>query len=179
MDTLDAELSAAYFNIRDFERPLRNADLNDDRKLISLFKIFSPAHLLKQPFANDSNSLDKGFYNELLYLIGLEEVKEGGKKIIQRCGLERRQPGSLLENTIATLENTERWRRVRKPGDYGSNKEEQIFGIALELCITWMNRILFLKLLEAQLVKYHGEAGVSDRVTRSHPGHCAPKRIGH
>ncbi|MFM9947933.1 MAG: Eco57I restriction-modification methylase domain-containing protein [Saprospiraceae bacterium] len=159
LEALDAELSAAYFNIRDFEKPLRNTDLSDDRKLISLFKIFSPAHLLKQPFANDSNSLDKGFYNELLYLIGLEEVKEGGKKIIQRCAAERRQPGSLLENTIATLENTERWRRVRKPSDYGSNKEEQIFGIALELCITWMNRILFLKLLEAQLVKYHSEAG--------------------
>jgi len=159
LDGLEAELSAAYFNIRDFEKPLRNADLTDDRKLISLFKIFSPAHLLKQPFANDSNSLDKGFYSELLYLIGLEEVKEGGKKIIQRCAPERRQPGSLLENTIATLENTERWRRVRKLSDYGNNKEEQIFGIALELCITWMNRILFLKLLEAQLVKYHSEVG--------------------
>ena len=67
-----------------------------------------------------------------------------------------------------------RWRRVRKPGDYGSNKEEQIFGIALELCITWMNRILFLKLLEEQLIKYHGEAGVSDRVTSSRPVTWAP-----
>ncbi len=156
LDTLGHELSAAYFNIRDFEKPLRNADLADDRRLISLYKIFSPAHLLKQPFANDSNSLDKGFYNELLYLIGLEEAKDGGKKIIRRCAPERQQPGSLLENTIATLETTERWRRASKPGDYGNTKEEQIFGIALELCITWMNRLLFLKLLEAQLVKYHG-----------------------
>ncbi|MBK6990314.1 MAG: hypothetical protein IPH34_00080 [Chitinophagaceae bacterium] len=27
--------------------------------------------------------------------------------------------------------------------------------MGLELCITWVNRILFLKLLEAQLLKYH------------------------
>jgi len=168
LDELETELSAAHFNIRDFETPLRNADLADDRKLIPLFKIFSPAHLLKQPFANDSNSLDKGFYNELLYLIGLEEVKDGGKKIIRRCATDRRQPGSLLENTIATLEATERWRRARTDAANVGNlshlspderKNEQIFSIALELCITWMNRILFLKLLEAQLIKYHGETG--------------------
>ncbi|MDZ4678828.1 MAG: TaqI-like C-terminal specificity domain-containing protein [Saprospiraceae bacterium] len=148
-----------------FKKTLNKAyqKVKPNRAEIEQFKA-NLVRLLKQPFANDSNSLDKVFYSELLYLIGLEEVKEGGKKIIQRCAPERRQPGSLLENTIATLENTERWRRVRKPSDYGSDQEEQLFGIALELCITWMNRILFLKLLEAQLVKYHGEAGV-----KSHP----------
>ena len=30
-----------------------------------------------------------------------------------------------------------------------------MFNVGLELCITWVNRLLFLKLLEAQLVKYH------------------------
>jgi adenine-specific DNA-methyltransferase len=30
-----------------------------------------------------------------------------------------------------------------------------LFNIALELCITWINRILFLKLLEGQLLTYH------------------------
>lgn len=159
----EEELCSAYFDLRKYEKPLRNADPKDDTKLIALYKIFSPQHLLKQPFANDSNSLDKGFYNELLYLLGLEEVKEKGKKIIQRCAPERRQPGSLLENTIATLESTERWRRTGGRQDLsglkdltGLGKDERIFSIALELCITWMNRILFLKLLEAQLIKYHG-----------------------
>jgi adenine-specific DNA-methyltransferase len=37
----------------------------------------------------------------------------------------------------------------------GTTKEERIFNVALELCITWMNRILFLKLMEGQLVNYH------------------------
>ncbi len=31
----------------------------------------------------------------------------------------------------------------------------QLFNVGLELAITWVNRILFLKLLEAQLIKYH------------------------
>jgi adenine-specific DNA-methyltransferase len=108
---MDDELTAAHFDLRQYDKPLRNADPKDDNQLIALYKIFSPQHLLKQPFANDSNSLDKGFYSELLYLLGLEEVKDGGKKLIQRCAPERRQPGSLLENAIATLESTERWRR--------------------------------------------------------------------
>ena len=30
-----------------------------------------------------------------------------------------------------------------------------MFNIALSLTINWVNRILFLKLLEAQLIKYH------------------------
>ncbi|MDD1415003.1 hypothetical protein MEN41_10270 [Dolichospermum sp. ST_con] len=46
-----------------------------DHKLISLFKLFSPENLLKLPFANDSNTLDKGFYSELLHIIGLTETK--------------------------------------------------------------------------------------------------------
>lgn len=34
------------------------------------------------------------------------------------------------------------------------NIDDRAFNIALELCITWVNRILFLKLLEAQIVRY-------------------------
>lgn len=34
---------------------------------------------------------------------------------------------------------------------YGASKEEQTFNISLQLIITWINRILFIKLLEDQL----------------------------
>lgn len=156
---LDQELSAAYLDLREFETPLRNASEKDDRLLIPLFKIFSPAHLLKLPFANDSNSLDKHFYNELLHLLGLEEYKEGGKKIIRRCAPERRLPGSLLENAINIIQYEERLSKIKNLSSYGSTREEQLFGVALELVITWVNRILFLKLLESQLLKYHGGEG--------------------
>jgi adenine-specific DNA-methyltransferase len=33
--------------------------------------------------------------------------------------------------------------------------QEKLFNVGLELSITWINRILFLKLLEAQLITYH------------------------
>ncbi|WP_449451375.1 type IIG restriction enzyme/methyltransferase [Spirosoma validum] len=51
---------------------------------MSLYKILSPTHLLKLPAATDSNKLNPKFYAKLLHLIGLEEIKEGGRKVIRR-----------------------------------------------------------------------------------------------
>lgn len=45
--------------------------------------------------------------------------------------------------------------RLDSPNKFGANKEERLFNLGLELVITWVNRILFLKLLEAQLLSYH------------------------
>lgn len=126
-----------------------------DKKLIALLKVFSPEHLLKLPFANDSNSLNKDFYSELLHLIGLIEVKDGSKKLIQRKQEGERNRGSLLENAIAKLDAQDRLRHFEKPSLFGTTKQEQLFNVGLELVITWVNRILFLKLLEAQLITYH------------------------
>ncbi len=145
----------AYFDFRDYEKPLRNTDKADDAKLIALFKLLSPEHLLKLPFANDSNSLDRKFYAELLHLIGLTETKEGGKKLIGRPKKEDRNPGSLLENTINQLQSLDKLSRLDRPSQYGVTEEDRLFAVGLELCITWVNRILFLKLLEAQLLSYN------------------------
>ena len=148
-------LKATHFDLRTFTAPLRSANRDDDRQLIPLFKILSPEHLLKRPFANDSNSLDRTFYAELLHLIGLTEVKEGGKKLIRRKAAADRDPGSLLENTITQLESLGKTDRLANAADWGATREEQVYSIALELVITWINRILFLKLLEAQLVAFN------------------------
>lgn len=148
-------LPFTYFNLHDYEQVLRNADPKDDNRLVVLFKLLSPEHLLKLPFTNDSNTLDKGFYSELLHIIGLAETKEGGKKVIGRKKPEERNPGSLLENAIAQLNSLDKLHRVENPGQYGATKDERLFNVGLELVITWINRILFLKLLEAQLISYH------------------------
>ena len=155
IEETDCEISCSYFNIQDYKLLLLSSDPADDNKLIALHKIFSPEHLLKLPFANDNNSLDKNFYAELLHIIGLTEVKEGNKKLIQRNKPSDRHSGSLLENAINQIEALDKLSRIENPKQYGDNTEEQLFGVALELCITWINRILFLKLLEAQLVSYH------------------------
>jgi adenine-specific DNA-methyltransferase len=154
-NNLESPISVTHYNIRDFETIIKNADREDDNKLIALYKIFSPEHLLKLPFANDSNNLDKTFYNELLHIIGLEETKEGSKKLIGRKIEKKRNAGSLIENSITILKYEDCLTQLPKLSDYGSIKEEQLFNIALELVITWINRILFLKLLEGQLIKYN------------------------
>ncbi len=151
---LKEEIEFTWFDLKRVAETTSNKDTKDDKKLIDLFKVLSPAHLLKQPFANDSNSLDTKFYSELLHIIGLEETKEKGKKIIQRK--EKPDTGSLLENAINILVAEDRLYKLPKDGaDFGDAHEERLFNVALELCITWINRILFLKLLEGQLIDYH------------------------
>lgn len=153
---LEAQIPVTYFDIRDFENVIRNGDRTDDTRLIGLYKIFSPEHLLKLPFANDSNSLDKGFYSELLHIIGLEEIKEGSKKVICRKKEDKRNDGSIIENIITILKAEDCLTGIQKREVFGNTPDEQLFNIAMELAITWINRIIFLKLLESQLVKYNG-----------------------
>jgi adenine-specific DNA-methyltransferase len=148
-------LPCTYFNLKDYERIVRNPARAEDTKLIALYKVLSPPHLLKQYFANDSNSLNREFYSELLHIIGLEEVKEKGKKLIQRKPEGKRDDGSLLENTCNILKTRGRLSALANPQQYGADADEQQFSVALELCITWLNRLLFLKLLEGQLITYH------------------------
>ncbi len=148
------EIECTYVNLRDFNK----IDKLLENKLINLYKLFSPEHLLKLPDVNDSNSLDISFYNELLHIIGLEETKINNKKIIKRKEKENRNPASLIENTINTLQTEDRLRHIDNiEKRYGTKQDEQIINVALELNIMWINRILFLKLLEAQLIQYHGD----------------------
>lgn len=151
---IDVEIPCIFFDIREFEIYLRNTRKEDDKELIALFKILSPEHLLKIATPNDSNSLDEKFYKELLHIIGLEEAKEEGKNIIRRKN-EKRNTASIIELVIEALQTEDTFHRVPDIKIYGENKEEQIFNISLELCITWINRVLFLKLLEGQLITYH------------------------
>jgi len=155
IETIIDKLEYTYFDLATYDKILRNSDKQDDTKLIVLYKLLSPEHLLKLSFANDSNSLDKNFYNELLHLIGLTETKEGGKKLIERPKEGQRHAGSLLENVINQLDALDKISRLPNVKQYGDTQEERLFTVGLELCITWVNRILFLKLLEAQLISYH------------------------
>ena len=148
------QITYTWFDIRKYKPFL---DTGNDKRLIELFKFFSPEHLLKKRFQNDSNSLNTKFYSELLYIIGLEEVveKESNKHIITRRKEGERNPASILENAITILDTEDWLDNVRERFSYGIDRQEQLFGVALTLTIGWVNRVLFLKLLEAQLVNYH------------------------
>lgn len=134
------DFSVVHFSL---EEAVKAVEKNDDKKLVALYKMLSPEGLLAKPFANDSNSLDRNFYAELLHIIGLEEVKEekGGKKVIQRKKPTNRDKASLLESAIYQLED-----------DFPNREECE--AMALRLCITWVNRLLFLKLVESQILMY-------------------------
>lgn len=107
--------------------------------LTQLYRFFTAENLLNKEIFTDSNKLNKNFYDELLYLMGVEETKQGTSKIISRLKPAKRQRYSFVENIIDKLEMK----------DVPREKQEEI---AIQLTVVWMNRILFLKLLESQLI---------------------------
>lgn len=141
----DAPLEATYFDFR------KDSELD----LLAIYKILSPQNLLRDEIANDSNTLNKSFYDELLYILGVEEVRDGAKKLIRRRSQRTRSGGSLLELALAELEQSDRLNDPELILQYGAVRDERAYSVALELCLTWVNRLLFLKLLEAQLVRFH------------------------
>jgi len=146
---VENELPFVYLNFTKVNvREYSDADLN------TLYKIFSDVHILGTSFGNDSNQLNKAFYNELLHIIGLEEVKQKGKKIISRKAENKRDYASILESAIFVLEDRDYLQNI-KSIESGINKA---FYAGLELSLTWINRILFIKLLESQLLGYHNGA---------------------
>jgi adenine-specific DNA-methyltransferase len=155
IDSIQTKVEFVHFDIRKYDKLLRNDEKNDDNKLIALYKLISPQHLLKLSFANDSNTLDKKFYAELLHLIGLTEKKKSGKKVIERLPGGQRNSASLLENTIIQLDSEDEISNLINRKQYGEELDDQLFSVGLELVISWVNRILFLKLLESQLISYH------------------------
>jgi hypothetical protein len=148
------DIEYVHLSLIELDRASRgpNFDLSD---LIVPYKLLSPAHLLKEPFQNDSNSLDKGFYAELLHIIGLEEHKDGSKLVIRRPEPKERIAGSLIELAAEKLELSDALDRVANRERYGSNDEEIAFSVVLELVLLWVNRLIFMKLLEAQILEHH------------------------
>ncbi len=139
IEEVKGELPFLYIDIKEnYEKLLPLSNTNDD-ELVSLYKVFSPIHLLAQSYGNDSNELNQDFYFELLHIIGLEEVQQKGVKLIQRKKKKERNKGSLLETTIFILEDRNYIKKVKNLENYGQDKEEQLFNVALELSLTWIN----------------------------------------
>lgn len=136
------KIKYTYFDLSEYKEKLNNDLVITSRKFISIYKLLSPTHLLKLPFQNDHNALNRSFYNELLYIMGVEEVVDDKVKKIKRLRAKR-QSYSLVEQAISHLE------------EYDLNDEQELFDTALALVLNWMNRILFLKLLESQLIAFN------------------------
>lgn len=143
VEKIEHRLEFVHIDLRSFERNIGHEEIINSRAFIAVYKLFSPTNLLKLPFVSDHNSLNKNFYGELLYIMGVEEVVDDGVHKIKRLR-NKRQNFSLVEQAYAKLE------------DYSSiTDDEERFEVALSLVLTWINRILFLKLLESQLVNFN------------------------
>lgn len=151
----EQHISFAHFTTSEIAKLVSKGEIAN-AQLAPFIKVLSPEHLLKLPFQNDNNSLNKFFFDELLHIIGLQETRDKAKKIITRKPLGKRDSGSLIENTITQLKSLDRLENVKDLRSYGLKDEDQLFNVALALSLTWINRVLFLKLLEAQLLRYHG-----------------------
>lgn len=144
-------LRYAYFNFRE----LAYTKKGDVRKnATDLYYLLSPYYLLKEDNDEKTVKMNSAFYNELLYIMGLGEVEEKSTKYIRRLPSSKRQAGSLVENAISFIQSHGLTGKLTK--FYGDRDEsDMIFSAALNLSITWINRLLFLKLLEGQLLYFH------------------------
>lgn len=134
-------IAIAHFDLKDALASTRPFKLKKNN-LTQLYRFFSAENLLNKEIFTDSNKLNKAFYDELLYIMGLEETKEGSSKVIQRLKPEKRQYASLVESIISRLNQN----------DVSVDKQ---YDNAIQLAVVWVNRILFLKLLESQLVAFN------------------------
>ena len=137
---LTKPIKIGYFDLRDSLKANSNEFKKQD--ITRLYRFFSTENLLNEMVFADSNSLNKNFYNELLYIMGLHEEKKSGNKVISRFKEGKRQDASLIENAIEQL-------------DINDVPESKQFDIAMQLNVVWINRILFLKLLESSLVSFN------------------------
>lgn len=137
---LNKKIKIGYFDLNDSIKKGENRFKQLD--LTQLYRFFSVENLLNEMVFADSNSLNKNFYNELLYIMGLHEEKKSGNKVIARFKESKRQDASLVENAIEQL-------------DIKSVPESKQFDLAVQLVVVWINRILFLKLLESSLVSFN------------------------
>ncbi|WP_033744384.1 type IIG restriction enzyme/methyltransferase [Helicobacter pylori] len=118
----------------DFQGELRYTyfNLNDDFKELPLiYQVLSQEVLLKQKKTLDANTLNKDFYEELLYILGLEEKNEKGKTLIKPSRTQNSLSYALKEQ-------------------YKNLDDEEV----MALLIAWNNRILFLRLLESLLISF-------------------------
>lgn len=148
VESVKNKLSFTFVDLSAFQKTIASKDIINKPLFKALYKLFSPTHLQKLPFSADHNSLNRNFYTELLYIMGLEE--RGDKHQIQRLEISKRQDYSIFEQTYALLADYE--------VDNSFVTEENVdrrFETALGLVIVWINRTLFMKLLESQLIAFN------------------------
>ncbi|EIJ7709817.1 Eco57I restriction-modification methylase domain-containing protein [Campylobacter jejuni] len=117
---------------------LKDKQKSNFKNLASIYKTFHRDFLLNEFNPNDANSLNNAFYKELLYILGLCESKQNSKLIIAKSEESKEEQGTFYTAIKSKL-------------------KEENFETILKLLILWLNRILFLKLIESNLVRFNDD----------------------
>ncbi|WRC45871.1 hypothetical protein E5L14_07235 [Helicobacter pylori] len=118
--------------LNELDRSLKYHHISLKKENLALiYQALSPNFLLKIPKYSDANTLNKDFYKELLYILGLEEQNDKGKILIKPSRTQNSLSGALKEK-------------------YKNLDDEEV----MALLIAWNNRILFLRLLESLLISF-------------------------
>ncbi|WQU44888.1 class I SAM-dependent DNA methyltransferase [Helicobacter pylori] len=129
----EAFYDACQKRLNELDRSLKYHHIPLKKENLALiYQALSPNFLLKIPKYSDANTLNKDFYEELLYILGLEEQNDKGKILIKPSRTENSLSYALKEQ-------------------YKNLDDEEV----MALLIAWNNRILFLRLLESLLISFN------------------------
>ena len=138
ISTLNNELKGFYLDL--------SSNSIDESILHTAFKLFHKDFLFSLFSSKDANEINEKFYLNLLKILGLKAVRQsedkenkGDKKIVIK---ESGEKDTLYYAIKTTLSN--------------KNKlTKDSFEDIMELIISWLNRILFIKLVEANLKRFN------------------------
>ena len=128
----NAEFRPLYLDLRQI------VDCKDLSEIKPFVKAFSPEFLLELYI--HKNDINEAFYKELLYILGLK-VLDGSKDKNKNTIIPNNVSGTLYHNIVDSL-----------PNECDKTQENII-----SLIILWLNRILFLKLIEANLIRFNSQ----------------------
>ncbi|WP_455941195.1 type IIG restriction enzyme/methyltransferase [Helicobacter pullorum] len=140
LDSNEVSLNGLFWDLTPLLAPqsTESQESKDNPAFLTSFKIFNKDFLLDCFNPNDANDLNQKFYDELLYILGLTQSTQNGKAIIQESRESQASEGTLFYAIKSKLTNKD-------------------FEDIIQYIILWLNRILFLKLIESNLVRFNND----------------------
>lgn len=133
---VNEKLPYVFFDINDYKTA---------KKIALLYKILNRNYLLKDNarYGESTHILNEKFYQELLYIMGLKEKSGKTSKTIE---IDKTIKNSLSYQVYNILKNDKEYEEI------------PCIEKTFELVIIWMNRLLFIKLFEGQLIAFNGDS---------------------
>ena len=122
-----ANIEGYYFDLRTF-------DSLKPKELHHIATLLSP-EFLHDERTLDPNAISEPFYRELLHILGLTEKEQ------RKIAIDESQENSFAKHIFYKLEQ-------KIPKDF-------LLDSMMNLIIIWLNRILFLKLIESKLLEFN------------------------